>query len=1193
MKLSAPPPPPEPGPDSNPPPPPEPTPSPEPIAPPAAEARPAKQALWPAWFAGADLLLGVLVLAVAFLAASFIAQNSDVWLHLASGKKLTTGEYHLGSDPFSYTGADRTWINHSWLFDLAAFKLYRGDGFTLALVKALVVVAAFALILAIRRPGHALWPWVVFTAIGVLAAANQFWLRPFVLSIFFLALTLWLVFRMPNRPDSWRLPIAIGITFCLWSNIDEWFFLGPATLALLTLGDFMRQRFSAGAIAADEPTDPLGTLPDLRTLFRATLVGIVACMLNPHHVGVWELPFVLVGAPAGAEIDVRIRYLFVSPLYRESNIFWTDTGAGRNANGVAYAILLAAGLYSVFLSALVGRFFGRAAEVEPLPVPHALLWFGFAILSLLTMYAIPFFALVTIPLVASRWNVFSGRLVLGSGNDARTRLLLTLSAVGRVVCAAALIALGVVAWPGKLHAPASCWWNTAPSHPLKNKRVAWAVEPDIEFQKAAEWLQKEHAEGRLADDVHGLLLSVDLANYCAWFAPSEKVFANGRWKFHRGEWLDLARAKRGLDEFGERADALERQDAVEVLERWRARYVGIAVVADDPRSGGIILNVTTLSDMWLDPVHWSTWFFNGRTAISGWRPGPGPGLADPTFQRLTVSPVDLAYGPSVAVLPVVPVRQPILARDEWEEFVVPKRPTPAGVDETFAWIRFKEIAQQQNFFRRLAASLLLTNQPSIGAPALGPAWLDFIHERLAPANQLQFPPPADGSFQAIAIIKVRAARRAIAENPDHPDGYFALGESLNDSDLPINASERAVARITAYRQCLSRMPPPGEYRRGIYRTPPTDVALSLAQLYLEPSAFQRIPINRGIPVNLEGIVQLTGEHLYTRGAIVQRMSIHQQPRGGDWVLLQSSPSLLPLDLGREAFDIALKYGPMGSVRPQWQVPPEEFAKGMEQRRNSFTRDWESSARMVRAAADRPGARVRDRFQAALRAHFVGEAINIFHQARQNRDDFKSEFGAEAATVALQAIALELVVGRLEDAIDDLAWTSELIDEHVQQAKSDPNQNRALIGMFSRIMYQKLFLEGDYEGAGKELEQLEGRQIADLRGRKLPSPSDTEKPELVFPPLNDMSPVMAVGLTSFRAHLKFRNVQTVLLEQLRVSQDFFFRRGFLSLLAGDIPGARARLKEVAYPAIPEWKISAYTLPAAPVYLRGIEAARKGR
>ena len=40
----------------------------------------------------------------------------------------------------------------------------------------------------------------------------------------------------------------------------------------------------------------LGRLPDIMTLARALGVGVVACMLNPHHVRVWELPFELAGS---------------------------------------------------------------------------------------------------------------------------------------------------------------------------------------------------------------------------------------------------------------------------------------------------------------------------------------------------------------------------------------------------------------------------------------------------------------------------------------------------------------------------------------------------------------------------------------------------------------------------------------------------------------------------------------------------------------------------------------------------------------------------------------------------------------------------------------------------------------------------------------------------------------------------------
>src|SRR5205807_8914260 len=90
---------------------------------PPVEKPPEKAATWPAWFGGADSLMVLLAVAVAFLSASFAARNSDVWLHLGAGRMLTTGEYKLGSDPMSYVAADRSWVNHNWLFDLGSVSL--------------------------------------------------------------------------------------------------------------------------------------------------------------------------------------------------------------------------------------------------------------------------------------------------------------------------------------------------------------------------------------------------------------------------------------------------------------------------------------------------------------------------------------------------------------------------------------------------------------------------------------------------------------------------------------------------------------------------------------------------------------------------------------------------------------------------------------------------------------------------------------------------------------------------------------------------------------------------------------------------------------------------------------------------------------------------------------------------------------
>src|SRR4051794_7990786 len=73
------------------------------------------------WGRRVDLLSFGLVLAFAFFAGSFVARNSDVWLHLATGRLLAEGHHHFGTDPFAFTTGGVYWANHSWLFDLSLY----------------------------------------------------------------------------------------------------------------------------------------------------------------------------------------------------------------------------------------------------------------------------------------------------------------------------------------------------------------------------------------------------------------------------------------------------------------------------------------------------------------------------------------------------------------------------------------------------------------------------------------------------------------------------------------------------------------------------------------------------------------------------------------------------------------------------------------------------------------------------------------------------------------------------------------------------------------------------------------------------------------------------------------------------------------------------------------------------------------
>src|SRR5206468_2548227 len=137
-----------------------------------------------------DGVLILLVLIFAFLAASFIARNSDFWFHLATGRLLAQGQFSFGVDPFAYTSEHVYWANHAWLFDLTLHWLYvliGGPG--LVILKALLVAALAGVLLSIRRSGP-LWLPALGISLAILAMSLRLLLQPTCISYVLLALTL-------------------------------------------------------------------------------------------------------------------------------------------------------------------------------------------------------------------------------------------------------------------------------------------------------------------------------------------------------------------------------------------------------------------------------------------------------------------------------------------------------------------------------------------------------------------------------------------------------------------------------------------------------------------------------------------------------------------------------------------------------------------------------------------------------------------------------------------------------------------------------------------------------------------------------------------------------------------------------------------------------------------------------------------
>ena len=729
------------------------------------------QALWPMWLPGVDLFLALLVLATAFLVASHTARNSDQWPHYAVGRAIVKGEYSFGTDPLSFATSARTWVNHNWLVDVGSYFLYNSDttGATIVAVKAALFALAFAVVLLIRKPGQAWWPWVIASAIAVMAATPHTGLRPAIVSAFFLAITLYVLLGSEWKAGSWINPIALGVLFGLWANCDAWFFLGPLCVLLVLIGEWLQPILAKGS--------PKGIPKGL--LLKALGIGVLACMVNPHHVRVWQVPQEFgIGLPASVKNDIQFR-LIALPTFN-GDFFLSRAELGKNANVAAFAVLLFVG------GLLLALAYGRQR------ISHTLLWIVFAFLALMHFRSILFFAIVAVPLLATAITELTNRITLGSVSNMNTRFLLLGATVARVLAIPALLAFAAAAYPGWLHPPIP--------DPVYVNRVAWSVEPDAGLARTAELLNGWRESGKLPDSYRGLILNPDLANHVAWFSTKEKVFANSRFGFHLPELEDWVKVRKALvNRTG--VDETDPAAIREICRKYDITYLVISGNSNPPRE----VDIVPVGQLTRQNGGFTMWHIDGRAVVLGDTASP---VATPQlFAKLAFDPVRLAFDPALEtnLVPEPPRPTSTLAKapEFLDAFFAP--PTKVLPVETL----------DSSVYNRLAA-INRDNELYIHARFTWPGYFDAVNPMAAfvakvsnPERMVTPPPPADLSV-AFQLLAIRAARRAIAANPDNPDPYLALARAAGPGTvgLPgISEQERAEQVVAGLRRYLDRLPP--------------------------------------------------------------------------------------------------------------------------------------------------------------------------------------------------------------------------------------------------------------------------------------------------------------------------------------------------------------------------------------------------
>lgn len=428
-----------------------------------------------------DRVAAGLVLAFAFLAGSFAARNADLWGHLAAGRHLALEHAEFGPELIAYS-VERS-VNSSWLFDLMAFSVFDQYGGPALVIGKALTVAAMALVLMRIRRSSSWWLAATITALVVLAVSPRLLLQPTVISLLFLAFTLRLLYNPDSRARWLLVPL-----FALWSNLDGWFLLGPATVLLFTLGRLDRR------------------------LIPVLLASTAACLLNPYHVHALRLP--LEADPvfwrSGFPADPRFERFFLSPWDYEH---YLKPGVGLSAAGIAYYVLFAVSVLSFALNR-------RALFSE-----RGLLWTAFALLGAWQLRTVPFFAVVAGPITVLNLEDWAERVGSGSWR---------LAAVGKLFAFVGLLALPVLTWPGWLQAI-----------PHEGRRVAWVVQPEPSLQAAAEEWARWRREGKVPED-RLFATHPDAAGYFAWFAPGTRVQFDTRPEFFPAAWDEHRTVTRAL-----------------------------------------------------------------------------------------------------------------------------------------------------------------------------------------------------------------------------------------------------------------------------------------------------------------------------------------------------------------------------------------------------------------------------------------------------------------------------------------------------------------------------------------------------------------------------------------------------------------------------------------------------------------------
>ena len=871
-----------------------------------------------------DGALVAVVLVFAFLTALFPVNNSDFFLHAATGRLIAHGEYHFGVDPFAFTTEGVYWVNHGWLYDLILYLLYAGlpaGGTILIVLKALMIAATAEVMLRTARPpGRSLWIPAACVGLAMLALSPRLLLQPVCVSYFFLGVTCWLL-QLPRRmqaraaaakgppPRRPFLPYWLIPPLCLlWVNLDAWFLLGPITVALFLLGEMLQDWLAPPTLTLPHPRGvgrEGGDVPapgERRTLILVLAASVVLCLANPHHVRAFSLPAELGLSEAGEALahDAQFSPLFVTPF--EPRYF---SAGFLSVAGLAYFPLALVGVIS-FAAALSA---GRARW------SRLFIWAAFFALSAWHARAIPFFAVVAGPIAALNFLDFAGRRAAAKPAGAGRGNFWALG--GRVLTLLTGVVLVALAWPG--------WLQAQPA----TRRVGCAVEPNRGMKEMTDRINEWRKDGLIEPGGRWFNVAPDALHYLAWFCPGERGFIDQRLPLYDTAAADYTATRASLSST-DASDPKWRK----TMRRSRARYL--------IWSGELQLPVLKSTPLWRlfaspegPPGEWPLLFLNGRTAVFGWRDPDAGDAGSDTFSRLEYDADRAAFGADAAPAPPGPTPD---ARPGawWSALGAPAPSRPPEADEAAAQLMRFESLRPEWLARNKpawdahwtidAAAACLSADCGYGGPFQAEALsrvLTLLHDHPPPVPSF---PPQRGEEREYLVARnlfdfgpacalylgVRAGRRSLALKPDDAPTYEALAQTY--LTLEQQTREGDGAQTLGYPSLIRQAQVAAALRRALDLDPDREVAQGLSFLFYQDSGFfdlaleharERLRLNRDRGAPEAELKQLSDQVDQLQKAVDKRRDAYDLRSSGQSAV-DKADTALQYGLGGEALEVLKK-----------------------------------------------------------------------------------------------------------------------------------------------------------------------------------------------------------------------------------------------------------------------------------------------